>query len=68
VERFTRVDDETLRYEVTVIDPEIWTAPWTAALNMKTQPGGMFEYACHEGNRAMRNMLSGARAADAGTE
>jgi len=68
IERFRRVDDETLRYEVTVIDPETWTEPWTAALNMKTQPDGMFEYACHEGNRAMRNMLSGARAADAGTE
>jgi len=68
VERFTRVDDETLRYEVTVIDPESWTEPWTAALNMKTQPDGMFEYACHEGNRAMRNMLSGARADDAGTD
>jgi hypothetical protein len=65
VERFTRVDDETLRYEVTVNDPATWTAPWTAALNLKPQPEEMYEYACHEGNHAMRNILSGARAAEA---
>jgi len=64
VERFTRVDEGTLRYEVTVNDPSTWTSPWTAALNMNTQPEGMFEYACHEGNHAMRNILSGARAAE----
>ena len=67
VERFTRVDDETLRYEVTVHDPATWTAPWTAALNLKPQPEGMYEYACHEGNHAMRNILSGARAAERNT-
>ena len=38
--------------------------PWTAALNLKTQPEEMFEYACHEGNHAMFNMLSAARAAE----
>ena len=65
VERFRRVDAETLRYELTVIDPEIWTAPWTVALDLKPQTGGMFEYACHEGNYAMRNMLSAARADEA---
>ncbi len=66
IERFTRVDGETLRYEVTVVDPDTWTAPWTAALNMKPQPQGMFEYACHEGNYGMYNMLSAARAAERG--
>ena len=65
VERFRRVDAETLRYELTVIDPETWTAPWTVALDLKPQTGGMFEYACHEGNYAMRNMLSAARADEA---
>ena len=65
VERFRRVDAETLRYELTVIDPETWTAPWTVALDLKPQTGGMFEYACHEGNYAMRNMLSAARAEEA---
>jgi hypothetical protein len=64
VERFTRVADDTLRYEVTVNDPTTWTAPWTAALNLKPQTSDMFEYACHEGNFAMRNILSAARAAE----
>ena len=55
---------ELLRYEITVNDPSTWTAPWTAALNMKPQADGMFEYACHEGNHAMRNILSAARAGE----
>ena len=63
VERFTRVGD-SLRYEVTVDDARTWTRPWTAALSLEPQPEGLFEYACHEGNYAMRNILSGARAAD----
>src|SRR5688572_6711729 len=65
VERFRRVDATTLRYELTVIDPETWTAPWTVALDLKPQPSGMFEYGCHEGNYAMRNMLSALRADEA---
>jgi hypothetical protein len=65
VERFRRVDAGTLRYELTVIDPEVWTAPWTVALDLKPQNAGMYEYACHEGNYAMRNMLSAARADEA---
>ena len=68
VERFSRPDAETLRYELTVIDPRTWTQPWTAALNLKPQTDGMFEYACHEGNLAMRNMLSAARAAEQAAE
>jgi hypothetical protein len=64
VERFTRVSDDTLRYEITVNDPSTWTAPWTAALNLKPQADEMYEYGCHEGNLAMRNILSGARAAE----
>jgi hypothetical protein len=67
VERFTRIGD-TLRYEVTVDDPETWTRPWTAALDLRPQPQGVFEYACHEGNNAMRNILSGARAAEKGAQ
>ena len=63
VERFKRVG-EALRYEVTAEDPRVWTAPWTAALELEPQPDGMFEYACHEGNNSMRNILSGARAAE----
>jgi hypothetical protein len=49
---------------VTADDPQTWTRPWTAALEMAPQPEGMFEYACHEGNNSMRNILSGARAAE----
>jgi hypothetical protein len=64
VERFRRVDRDSLRYEVTVDDPQTWTRPWTAALDLRRQAGGMFEYACHEGNYSMRNILTGSRAAD----
>ena len=64
VERFTRVGANDLRYEVTIDDPTAFTKQWTAALNLKTQPEQMFEYACHEGNHAMFNMLSAARAAE----
>jgi len=53
-----------LRYEVTADDPQTWTKPWTAALELAPQPDGMFEYACHEGNNSMRNILSAARAAE----
>jgi hypothetical protein len=63
-ERFTRVA-EGIRYEVTINDPTTWTRPWTAALTLAPQPdGSLFEYACHEGNHAMRNILSAARQAD----
>jgi hypothetical protein len=65
VERFTRGPDG-IHYEVTVDDGSTWAKPWTAALTLAQQPdGALFEYACHEGNHAMRNILSAARAADA---
>ena len=63
VERITRVDAVTLQYQATVSDPLTWTRPWTVALPLKSHPEyGMFEYACHEGNYAMKHILSGARA------
>ena len=68
IERFTRVGAGDLRYEVTVDDATTFAKPWTAALNMKTQSEEMFEYACHEGNHAMFNMLSAARAAEKTSE
>jgi hypothetical protein len=49
---------------VTVDDPQTWTRRWTAALDLKRQTGGMFEYACHEGNYSMLNILTGSRATD----
>jgi hypothetical protein len=64
VERFRR-NYRGVRYEVTIDDVHTFVRPWTAALNL-THGAGLFEYACHEGNYAMRNMLSAARAAEAG--
>ncbi len=61
-ERFTRVDAETINYEFTVDDPTTFTKPWTAAIPMTKAEGPIFEYACHEGNYGMTNLLSGARA------
>ena len=64
-ERFTRLGDDVLLYEATIDDPETWTGPWTLALPLTREDDyGMFEYACHEGNRAMSNILSGARAVE----
>lgn len=62
VERFTRADGDTLVYEFTVEDPERFTAPWTAMVPMRHSTEPMFEYACHEGNYGMTNLLAGARA------
>ncbi len=64
VERFTRIDPDTIRYEFTVEDPATWTRPWTAELPLTKTAGPIFEYACHEGNFGMANTLSGARAAE----
>jgi hypothetical protein len=62
VERFTRVDADTLNYEFTVEDPSTFTKPWSAAIPMTKTDGPIYEYACHEGNYGMTNLLSGARA------
>ena len=61
VERFTRIDADTLLYEFTISDPGTWSAPWTAQIPMQANPLPLFEYACHEGNYAMPNILGGAR-------
>jgi hypothetical protein len=64
-ERFRRLDADTVRYEVTVTDPTTFSRPWTAALHLRhSDVPDVFEYACHEGNYAMRNILSGAREAE----
>jgi hypothetical protein len=67
IERFTPVAPNTVAWSVTIDDPKTWTRPWTFAMNLtkdETQPP--FEYACHEGNYAMANILQGARATEDG--
>ena len=63
IERYTRVDADTVRVEITNDDPMTWTQPWTMVVNGKHDPDywQVFEYACHEGNYGMRNILSAAR-------
>jgi hypothetical protein len=66
VERFTPLGPDTLEWSVTFDDPHTWAQPWTFAMNLthdETQP--LFEYACHEGNYGLANMLSAARAEEA---
>ena len=65
VERFTRVDEDTVDYRFTLTDPTAFERPWTAAVPMISLEGPIFEYACHEGNYAIVNMLRGARATEA---
>jgi hypothetical protein len=60
-ERFTRLDAKTLRYQFTVEDPATWTRPWTAEYAWPATRDLMYEYACHEGNYALGNILRGAR-------
>ena len=60
-ERFRRLDEETLLYEYTVYDPTIFTQPFTVSLPMRRNDQPLFEYACHEGNHGLLNILLGAR-------
>jgi len=63
VERFTRTAPDTLHYTVTIDDPQTWTRPWTMSFPLQRDDAyGMFEYACHEGNYGLRNILSASRA------
>jgi len=62
VERFTRVDAGTLRYRVTVEDPDTWASPWTAEWPFRATDMALFSVECHEGNHAMEHSLRGARA------
>ena len=62
IERFRRLNADTLLYEYTVDDPTVWTRPWTVSMTMERSEQPIYEYACHEGNYGMRGILSGARA------
>ena len=61
IERFTRVDDNTLLYRFTIDDPATWTKPWTGEYSWPATKERIYEYACHEGNYALPNILKGAR-------
>jgi hypothetical protein len=62
VERFTRRDDATIDYRLTVIDPATFTQPWTLENALRQGDGDMYEVGCHEGNIGLRGILAGARA------
>lgn len=62
IERFSRSDAETLRYEITIDDPGTWTKPWSMMILLKRSAKPVYEYACHEGNIGMVGILAGARA------
>ena len=64
VERFTRIDDETIRYEFTVEDEATWASSWSAEFPLMKREGPLYEYACHEGNYDIRHILEGARNLD----
>ena len=67
VERLTRMDADTILYEVSVEDPNVYTRPWKLEIPLHRDPGYViYEYACHEGNHALPNILRGGRAQDAG--
>ncbi|MYD71818.1 MAG: hypothetical protein F4W89_13915 [Acidobacteria bacterium] len=61
VERLTRIDADTVAYEYTVTDPTVYTAPYTVMMPFRRLDGTLFEYACHEGNYGLYNILAGAR-------
>ena len=66
VERFIRRSDDVIEYSATVTDPGTWTGPWTMTVPWRAAAGPLFEYACHEGNYSMANILTASRAVDAG--
>jgi hypothetical protein len=61
-ERFTRVGKDEIVYEFSVEDPTLYAKPWKAEMSFRPAPGPIYEYACHEGNYSLENILAGARA------
>lgn len=68
VERFKRTDEKTLLYSFTVDDPTVWSEPWSGEYPWPATPNSVYEYACHEGNYALGNILRGARILEAEVE
>jgi hypothetical protein len=65
IERFTRVGPQRLHYEYSIVDPTMWAQPWGGEYEFSPTAGEIYEYACHEGNYALRHILAGARAEEA---
>jgi hypothetical protein len=65
VERFTREDADTIRYQFTVTDPKTWTSSWAGEMSIRRFDGPIYEYACHEGNYGLPNILRAARVQEA---
>jgi hypothetical protein len=61
-ERFTRTGPESLKYEITINDPETWTKPWSLMIPLQRTSDKIYEYACQEGNIGLTGILAGARA------
>ncbi len=68
VERFTRTGPDVVKWSVTVDDPATWTKPWTFSMPLTREEGPVLEYACHEGNLGLMNILSAARAEEKAAE
>ncbi|HXD72110.1 MAG TPA: hypothetical protein VN628_00165 [Vicinamibacterales bacterium] len=64
IERFTRTGKNSIEYTLKVDDPHTWTKPWTVEEHMRTSEGDLYEYACHEGNYGLHNILEEARDAE----
>ena len=65
IERFSRIDADTLLYRFTIDDPTTWAQPWTGEYTWPATKELLYEYACHEGNYALGNILRGARLKEA---
>ena len=65
VERFTRTGEDSVHYSFTVEDPETWVQPWSGEMDIRRTEGPIYEYACHEGNLGLANILRAARVAEA---
>jgi hypothetical protein len=65
IEKFSRIDNNTLLYQFTVKDPTVWTKPWSGEMPWVATDNRLFEYACHEGNYSFANILRGARLLEA---
>jgi hypothetical protein len=65
IERFTRTDKNTIHYQFTVEDPATWTGPWSGEMSIRSMEGPIYEYACHEGNYGLANILRAQRIQDA---